>query len=74
MEKSWILLIVTVLFFIITFFYWILTSGFIEKVYGKKIWKHWGVKTFYWTGALFVSGGITVMLIFILKWFNILAF
>ena len=74
MGKTWILLIAISIFLIVTFLYWILTSGYAEKAYGKKMWKQWGTRTFYWHGALFISGGITVMIIFILKWANVLTF
>ena len=74
MGKASIILIAIVLFVIITFLYWKITRGFGEKEYGKKMWKNWGTRTFYWTGALFVSGGITVLLIYLLKWGNVLAF
>jgi hypothetical protein len=51
-----------------------LTNGYAEKEYGKKMFKQWGTRTFYWTGALFVSGGVTVLIIFLLKWLNVLTF
>ncbi|ULC58599.1 hypothetical protein MBM09_11785 [Flaviramulus sp. BrNp1-15] len=74
MGKASIILIAIVLFVIITFLYWKITRGFGEKEYGKKMWENWGTRTFYWTGALFISGGITVLLIYLLKWGNVLAF
>ena len=74
MEKASIILIAIVFFVIITFLYWKITRGFGEKEYGKKMWKNWGTRTFYWTGALFISGGITVLLIYLLKWGNVLIF
>lgn len=74
MEKIWIIGISVLLFLIITFIYWKLTSGYAEKEYGKKMWRQWGTRTFYWSGALFTSGGITVMIIFLLKWGNIIVF
>jgi len=74
MEKIWIILIAISLFLIITFLYWKLTNSYAEKEYGKKMFKQWGTKTFYWTGALFISGGITVFVIYLLKWGNVLTF
>ncbi len=46
MGKTWEILISIVLFLIITFLYWIMTSGYIEKEYGKKMWKQWGRELF----------------------------
>ena len=56
MGKIWVIGIVILIFLIVTFLYWIMTSGYAEKEYGKKMWKQWGTRTFYWHGALFVSG------------------
>lgn len=67
MSKIWIILIVTAIFIIITFLYWKLTNKYAEKEYGKKMFKQWGTRTFYWTGALFFSGGITLFIIYLLK-------
>lgn len=74
MENIWIVSIVTSIFLMITFLYWKLTKVYAEKEYGKKMFKQWGTKTFYWTGALSVSGGITVFVIYLLKWGNVLTF
>ena len=74
MGKIWIILIVISLFLIITFIYWKLTNAYAEKEYGKKMFKQWGTRTFYWTSALMVSGAITVFMIYLLKWGNVLTF
>ena len=74
MEITWLVLIAISLFLIITFLYYLLTSGYAEKEYGKNMWKQWGTRTFYWTGALFVSGGVTVLVIYLLKYGNVLTF
>ncbi len=74
MGKIWIILIAISLFIIITFLYWKVTRGYAEKEYGKKMFKQWGTRTFYWQGALFFSGGITVLIIFLLKWSNVMTF
>ncbi|EDM43359.1 hypothetical protein SCB49_01352 [unidentified eubacterium SCB49] len=72
MKTIWMLLIVISLFAIITFVYWKLTHDYAEKQYGKKLFKQWGARTFYWTGALFISGAITVSVIYLLKIGNVL--
>lgn len=74
MGITWLVLIAISLFLIITFLYYLLTSCYVEKEYGKKMWKQWGTRTFYWQGALLVSGGVTVLIIFLLKWLNVLTF
>lgn len=74
MEKSWIIVLAILIFIVITFLYWKLTNAYGEKEYGKKMWTNWGTKMYYWTGALMVSGGITVGIIYLLNSTNILTF
>lgn len=72
MEKVWIIAIV--LFLIITFLFWMLTRKHFRIEYGENNWKQWGTRTFYWHGAIFFGGGVTVHIMFLLKWANVLAF
>jgi len=72
MEKIWIIAIS--LFLIITFLFWRITIGHFKKEYDKKMWKLWGTKTFYWQGVILVSGGVTILMLFLLKWANVLTF
>jgi len=74
MEKTWIILIAIVLFLLITFLYWKMTRSYVEKTYGEKMFKQWGPRTFYWTSVLFVSGGITVLSLLLLRSINVLTF
>ena len=74
MEKISVIGITILIFLIITFIYWKLTRGYAKKEYGKKMWIQWGTRTFYWTGALMISGGLTVLIIFLLNSANILTF
>lgn len=74
MGKTSILFIAVLLFLLITFLYWKLTKAYAEKEYGKKMFKQWGTRTFYWTGAFFFSGGLTVLIIYLLKWGHIINF
>jgi hypothetical protein len=74
METASILFFGTLLFLAITFLYWKLTHAFAEKEYGKKMFKQWGTKMFYWSGAFYISGGVTVCVIYLLKVSHILVF
>ena len=74
MDKIWIILIAISLFLISIFVFWLITAGHRKKEYGKKVWKLWGARTFYWEGAIYVSTGVTILILFILKWANILTF
>lgn len=72
MEEIWIIAIS--LFLGITFLFWRTTSGHFQKEYGKKSWRKWGTKTFYWQGAIFVGTGCTFLIMYILKWTDVLVF
>ena len=45
-----------------------------QKDYSKKMWSNWVTRLYYWQGALLISGGLTVALLFALKSVNILQF
>ncbi len=72
MEKTWIIAIL--LFLIITFVFWRITAGHFKKNYGKKLWNQWGTRLFYWQGAIFTSTGGTILIMFVLKWANVVTF
>ena len=68
-------LIAISVFLIITFLYWKVTNGYFKKeVFGKKNFKQWGPRTFYWQGSILVSGGLTILIMYLLKWGNVLTF
>ena len=72
MVKIWIT--ATVLFLLITFLFWKLTIGHFKKDYNNKMWRLTGTKTFYWQGTLLISGGLTLLTMFLLKALHIFTF
>lgn len=72
MEKIWGIAII--IFLVITFLFWRSTKEHFQKEYGKKVWKQWGSRLFYWQGVIFVSTGGTLLIMFLLKWGNVLNF
>ncbi|MEW7278655.1 hypothetical protein ABW636_08665 [Aquimarina sp. 2201CG1-2-11] len=73
MENTWI--IVASLFLIIIFLYWKISKDYFKnEVFSEGTWKNWGTKLFYWQGAIFVSGLVTALIVFLLKWTSILNF
>lgn len=74
MENIWIFLLALVLFLFITFLYWKLTNVYAKKETGNKIWNEWTTRTYYWHGALLISGALTVAIIYALKWSGVLSF
>lgn len=74
MNKVWLIAIAITLFIIVISLFWRITASFRKKEYSQKMWKLWGVRTFYWEGAIYISTGITILIMFILKWTNVLTF
>ena len=73
MENIWI--IAVGLFLTILFFYWRISKNYFKnEVFSKGTWKTGVTKLSYWQGAILVSSGVTIHIVFILKWANILAF
>ena len=74
MEKSWLIGITILIFLIVLFFYWKFTVGPYKRANSEKMRKLWGIRTFYWEGLIYGSTGITILILFILKWTNVLTF
>ncbi len=74
MEKTWLILIAILIFLINTFIFWRVTRGYAMKETGEKMWNQWTTRTFYWTGALWYSGGATVLVLILLERINVLTF
>jgi len=74
MEKNWLIGITILIFLIVLFFYWKFTVGPYKRANSEKMRKLWGKRTFYWEGLIYGSTGITILILFILKWTNVLTF
>ena len=74
MNKIWIIITAIAIFLIINLLYYKIMRGFVKESLGKKWLSVWGNKVYFWQSSIFVSTGFTVLIIFILKWSNVLAF
>lgn len=72
MALMWVVTIL--LFLVIISVFWKLTSGPLRKEYGEKMWKNWGSRLYYWQAAIYVSAGLTILIIYLLKKANVLSF
>ncbi|EIJ38265.1 hypothetical protein JoomaDRAFT_1249 [Galbibacter orientalis DSM 19592] len=70
----WIAVITTLIFIIINFVHYIVLNGYAKKVGGKKMWKTWGGRLYFWQSSIITSTAGTLFVIFILKWANVLNF
>ena len=49
-----------------------LSLKFYKKENSEKMWKEFGIRTRYWQGVILVSLLLTFLVMFLLKWSNIL--
>ena len=72
METKWIIAIA--LFIIATFLFWRLTRDYYKRVYGEKVWKQWAIRLVYWQVVVYAGALITILIMFLFKWGNVLTF
>ena len=72
MENNWI--ITTAIFLIINFIFYKSLNDYVKKEYGEKMWKIWGNKLYFWQSSIFVSTLGTALIMYLLKWSNVLTF
>lgn len=72
MDSIW--LIAILLFISVTYLFWKFTNAYFKKQNGTKMWQKWGTRLFYWQGVIYTGTGITILLLYALKWTNVLTF
>lgn len=74
MSKIWIIITVIAIFLIINFIYYKSMKGFVRESLGKKWLNVWGNKVYFWQSSIYVSTAGTSLVIYLLKWSNVLTF
>ncbi len=74
MENIWVITTATVIFLILGFLFYKAMTGYVRTSFGKKWLKIWGNKLYFWQSLIFVSIAGTVVIMFLLKWGNVLTF
>ena len=74
MDKIWIIITAIAIFLIINFLYYKGMNGYVRKSFGKKWLSVWGNKVYFWQSSIFVSTAGTALVMFLLKWSNVLTF
>jgi len=69
-----ILILGIALFLIFIFLFWLLTRGYVKKKYGTKMLNHWPTRLAYWQAAILYSVGLTFVIMYVLRWTNVLTF
>ena len=52
---------------------WVLLNQY-KRRNSEKMWKLLGLNTFFWEGIIWVSCGLTILILLLLKWTNLLTF
>ena len=74
MENLSIIAITAVILSIMGFFFYRILRGYVREEYGKKWLTIWGNKLYFWQSILFMSMAGTVLILYVLKWSEILTF
>lgn len=74
MEKIWIITIAIVFILILNFLFYKSLNGYVKKEVGKRMWKIGGNKVYFWQSSIFFSTAGTILIMFLLKWSNVLTF
>ena len=56
------------------FLYWKIMGYYSKKEVGEKMYKKWNARLYFWQGAVFASTGVTFLIMYLLKWTNVLTF
>lgn len=71
MEVNTMIIAISI-FIISSFLSWKILSNFSKKQLGKRMFKQWNSKLYLWQGVIFCGTGLTVLIIFLLKWTELL--
>lgn len=74
MEKAWIVLIAILIFSILGLIFYISMKGYVSEAYGKKWLTLWGNKLYFWQSLIFISIAGTALILYLLKWGDVLTF
>lgn len=74
MEKTWLITMAAAIFLIINFLFYKTLNTVYKKEFGKKMWKLGGARVYFWQASIFVSSGGTVLIMYLLKWSNVVTF
>ncbi len=74
MGKIWIIIIAIVALLVMGFLSYHVLKGYVKETLGKKWLRVWGNRLYFWQSLLFLSVVGTVLIMFLLKWTNLLVF
>ena len=68
------IIIAALTFTVLSVLFYKVMKGYVQEEFGKK-WLHvWGNKVYFWQSLIFVSIAGTALIMFVLKWLNVITF
>jgi hypothetical protein len=74
MEHFRIIAIAVAIFLLLNLLFYRTLKGYVTEAYGKKWLTIWGNKLYFWQSMIFMSTAGTALIVYVLKWSNVLAF
>ncbi len=74
MEKVWIITIAATIFLLSGVLVYKSLTAFVIEKFGDKWLTHWGNRLYFWQSLCFTTLAATALILFLLKWLNILSF
>lgn len=62
------------IFLIVLFLFWKFTNQPIKEEYGEKMWKQGASRLSFWQFGIYASMGVTALVLFVLKWTEVVTF
>jgi hypothetical protein len=74
MENIWLIVLAIVIFSVLSVLFYVSMRGYVSEAYGKMWLTLWGNKLYFWQSLIFISTAGTVLILYLLKWGNVLRF
>ncbi len=74
MDNIRIIAIAVVIFLLLNAIFYRILNGYVTEAYGKKWLTLWGNKLYFWQSMIFMSTAGTALVMYLLKWSDVLTF
>lgn len=74
MEITWKLLLAAAIFSTLIYFYSRALRGYVADNYGENWLSVWGNKLYFWQSLIFSSLASMLIVMYLLRWLNVLSF
>jgi len=74
MEKLLLIILALIIFTVIGFAYSVFLKNYVKTTFGEN-WLHlWNNKLYFWQSTILISTGFTILIMYVLKWIDVLNF